>query len=81
MLTLFAQTQAPIVVSLSDQPEPAKDISINVVLGMFATAGWFLLAGAIGCALVAGSVLLYKRWRDASAPAIQAPHTHTSLHI
>jgi hypothetical protein len=75
------QDPAPIVISLSDRPEPARDISIDVVLGMFATAGWFLLAGAIGCALVAGSVILYKRWRDASAPAMQAPHTHTRLQI
>ena len=29
----------------------------------------------------AGGVLLYKRWRDASAPATQPPHTHTSLGI
>ena len=77
----FQQAPTPIVVSLSDAPEPARDISIEVVLGMFATAGWFLLAGAIGCALVAGTVFFYKRWRDASAPAMQAPHTHTRLQI
>lgn len=80
MLSLLAQ--APIVVELQDQPpEPARDISIDVVLGMFATAGWFLLAGAVGCGLVAVSVLLYKRWRDASAPAAGPQHSHTSLHI
>ena len=75
------QDPAPIVVRLSEQPEPARDISIDVVLGMFATAGWFLLAGAIGCGIVAVSVILYKRWRDASAPPMQAPHTHTRLQI
>jgi hypothetical protein len=75
------QAQGPIVVSVSDKTEPARDISIDVVLGMFATAGWFLLAGAIGCALVAACVILYKRWRDASAPAIQAEHSHTTLRI
>ena len=78
-MILFLQ-QTPIVVELSEPPEPARDISIDVVLGMFATAGWFLLAGAIGCGIVAGSVLLYQRWRDASAPT-QAPHTHTRLQI
>src|SRR5688572_32424299 len=41
----FLLASGPIVVSLSDKPEPARDISIDVVLGMFATAGWFLLAG------------------------------------
>ena len=71
---------APIVVTLKDSPEPARDISIDVVLGMFATAGWFLLAGAIGCLVVASTVFLYKRWRDASGP-MQAPHTHTRLQI
>jgi hypothetical protein len=79
-MILFLQ-QNPIVVDLTDKPEPARDISIDVVLGMFATAGWFLLAGAIGCAIVAAAVLAYKRWRDASAPPMQAPHTHTRLQI
>lgn len=78
-MILFLQ-QTPIVVELKDKAEPARDISIDVVLGMFATAGWFLLAGAIGCGIVAAAVLLYKRWRDASAP-MQAPHTHTRLQI
>ena len=72
--------QAPIVVDLSRRTEPERDISIDVVLGIFATTGWFLLAGAIGCVLVAGGVILYKRWRD-SLPATQPPHSHTSLHI
>ena len=80
MLSLLAQD--PIVVDVAqERAAPARDISIDVVLGMFATAGWFLLAGAIGCGVVAVTVILYKRWRDASAPPVQEPHTHTSLHI
>lgn len=79
-MILFLQ-QTPVIVDLTDKPQPARDISIDVVLGMFATAGWFLLAGAIGCAIVAGGVVLYKRWRDASAPPMQTPHTHTRLQI
>jgi hypothetical protein len=75
------QDAAPIVVTLKEQPEPARDISIDVVLGIFATAGWFLLAAAVGSIAVAGTVFLYKRWRDASAPPMQAPHTHTRLQI
>jgi hypothetical protein len=78
---LFLLTQTPIVVDLTERPEPARDISIDVVIGIFATTGWFLLAAAIGSGLVAASVILYKRWRDASAPATQPPHTHTSLGI
>ena len=79
---LWMLTQNPIVVDIAEEgAKPARDISIDVVLGMFATAGWFLLAAAIGSGVVAGCVLLYKRWRDASAPATQPPHTHTSLRI
>jgi hypothetical protein len=79
-MLLFLQ-QNPIVVDLAKQPEPTKDISLDVVVGMFATAGVFLLVAAIGSSLVAGTIFLYKRWRDASAPPTQSPHTHTSLGI
>jgi hypothetical protein len=79
-MILFLQQQ-PIVVELTKQPEPAHDISIDIVLGMFAMAGVFLLVAAIGSGLVAGGMVLYKRWRDASAPPTQSPHTHTSLRI
>jgi hypothetical protein len=80
MLSLLLQN--PIVIELEKAPPPERDISIDVVLGMFATAGWFLLAGAVGCAIVAGGVVLYKRWRDAHPGAAeQTPHTHTRLHI
>ena len=78
MWSLLAQS--PIVVDVSKRTEAERDISIDVVLGIFATTGWFLLAGAIGCALVAGGVILYKRWRDSLGPT-PPPHSHTSLHI
>ena len=79
--TLFLLAQNPIVVELNKRAEPERDISIDVVLGIFATTGWFLLAGVVGCAIVAVSVILYKRWRDATAPPPAAPHTHISLGI
>lgn len=81
MLSLLLQT--PIVVELEKAPPAERDISIDVVLGIFATAGWFLLAAAIGCGIVAGCVLLYKRWRDSLPGAGEQapPHTHTTLHI
>jgi hypothetical protein len=47
---------------------------------MFAMAGVLLLIAAIGSALVAGSMILYKRWRDQSAPP-QSTHSHTTLRI
>jgi hypothetical protein len=77
----FLLQQNPIVVELAPQPEPAPDITFEVILGMFAAAGWLLLAAAIGSGLVAAGVILYKRWRDASAPMGEAPHSHTRLHI
>jgi hypothetical protein len=73
--------QEPVIVDLAAQPEPSRDITIDVILGMFAMAGVFLLVAAIGSALVAGGMILYKRRRDASAPSDQSPHTHTRLRI
>ena len=73
--------QQPIVVELAKQPEPTRDISIEVVLGIFATAGIFLLVAFIGCAIVAGATILYKRWRDRSVPPTQTSHSHIRLGI
>jgi hypothetical protein len=76
---VIALQQNPIVVEVIKQPEPTRDISIDVVLGMFAMAGVLLAAAAIGSAIVAGLILLYKRRRDASTPHTQ--HSHTTLRI
>ena len=76
---VIALQQNPIVVEVVRQPEPARDISIDVVLGMFAMAGVLLLAAAVGSAIVAGVIVLYKRRRDASTPPVQ--HSHTTLEI
>jgi hypothetical protein len=65
---LFLQQQ-PIVVDVIKQPPPARDISIDVVLGMFQMAGVVLLAAAVG-GLIAGLIFIaIRRIRDASAPA------------
>jgi hypothetical protein len=77
----FLLAQKPIVVDLARQPPPSKDISIEVVLSMFAVAGVFLLVALIGCAIVAGGMILYKRRRDASAPDQETQHTHIRLQI
>ena len=79
MLSLLAQK--PIVVDLAKQPQPSQDISIDVILGMFAMAGIFLLIAAVGSVIVAGGMILYKRWRDASAPPAEAQHSHIRLQI
>ena len=77
---LLAQQQ-PIVVDLAQQPEPTRDISIEVVLSMFAVAGIFLLVALIGCAVVAGGTILYKRWRDGSGPPPDTSHSHIRVEI
>lgn len=71
--------QNPIVVDLGTQPPPARDISIDTVLGIFALAGVFLAAAAIGSALVAGGMVLYKRRKDASSNPQNLGPTHTQL--
>jgi hypothetical protein len=80
MMRYLLQPQ-PVIVELADQPRPSHDISIDVILGMFAMAGVFLLVAAIGSGLVAAGMILYKRWRDASALPTQSSHSHTSLRI
>jgi hypothetical protein len=77
----FLLAQKPIVVDLSRQPQPSQDISIQVVLSMFAVAGVFLLVALVGCLIVAGGMILYKRRRDASAPPQETRHTHIRLGI
>jgi hypothetical protein len=80
-LLLLAQQQAPVVVDLTkQQPEAAPDISIYTVLGMFAMAGVLLAAAAVGSIIVAGGMLMYRRWRDKSDPDA-GQHTHTRLRI
>ena len=79
MLALLAQK--PIVVDLTREQPTSHDISIDVVLGMFAMAGILLLVALIGCVIVAGGMILYKRWRDSSASPPNEPHTHIRLRI
>jgi hypothetical protein len=78
MFSLLAQE--PIVVDVATKSPPSRDISIEVVLAMFAVAGIFLLVAVVGCAIVAGGMILYKRWKDASTPQGTDP-THIRLGI
>jgi len=77
----FLLAQKPIVVDLARRSPESHDISIDVVLGMFAMAGIFLLVALIGSSIVAGGMILYKRWRDSSPPPQTEPHTHIRLQI
>jgi hypothetical protein len=59
--------QQPIVVDVIKQPSPARDISIDVVVGMFQMAGVVLLAAAVGGLIVGLIFIAIRRIRDASA--------------
>jgi hypothetical protein len=67
---LYLLQQNPIVIDVS-QPPPAaaRDISIDVIISIFALAGMFLLAAAVGSLLVGGVIVLLKRRREKDAPA------------
>jgi hypothetical protein len=80
MISLLALAQKPIIVDVVKQPEPTRDISIDVVLSMFAVAGVLMLAAAIGSSLVAAGILLYKRRQDSAATS-GPEHSHTTLRI
>jgi hypothetical protein len=67
----------PIVVEVGKQPPPTKDASIDAVLSIFALAGVFLLAAAVGSALVAAAIVLYKRWKG--TPESEASHTQLGI--
>lgn len=71
--------QQPIVVEVLKQPEPARDISIDYIITMFATAGVVLLAAAVG-GLVAGAIFIWvRRLRDASSPPTDSSHVRLRI--
>jgi hypothetical protein len=75
---MFIQ-QEPIVVEILKQPEAAHDIGVDVVLGMFAMAGVFLLVAALG-GLVAGAIFIgIRRFRDSSAPPADTDHVRLRI--
>ncbi len=66
---MFIQ-QEPIVVEVFKQPDVARDISVDVVVGMFSMTGVALLFAALG-GLVVGAIFVgIRRFRDASARPI-----------
>lgn len=71
--------QGPIVVDVGPAQPAARDISVDVVLGMFAMAGALLALAALGGVLVAGAVVLYKRHRDATDAPVGPTHTQLKL--
>jgi hypothetical protein len=71
--------QVPIVVDVVKQPEAARDISLDVVIGMFTMAGVVLLCAALGGLLVGAVFIAIRRARDARTEP--TPTEHTRLRI
>ena len=71
---MFFFQQEPIVVDVIKQPPPAKDISIDVIVGMFQMAGVVLLAAAVGGLIVGLIFIGIRRFRDASSPPSDSEH-------
>ena len=61
---MFLLQPTPFVVDVIKQPPPTPDISVSVVISVllmpFVALGVLVLAGLC----VAGTVVLYKRWRE-----------------
>ena len=76
---IFQPPPHPIVVDVIKQPPPAKDISIDVILGMFQMAGVVLLAAAVGGLIVGLIFIAIRRLRDASAPASESDHVRLRI--
>jgi len=75
---MFIQ-QEPILVEVLKQPAATPDISVEVVLGMFALAGVFLVVAAIG-GIVAGAIFIGIRgFRDASTPSTDTEHVRLRI--
>ena len=77
---MFSLLQNPIIVDVGRQPEPTGDISIDFVVGMFAMAGVLLAVAVIGCLVVAGLVIFFKRRRSAMNDDGEMT-SHTRLNI
>ena len=76
---MFLFQQEPIVVDVIKQPPPAKDISIDVILGMFQMAGVVLLAAAVGGLIVGLIFIAIRRFRDASTPSSDSEHVRLRI--
>ena len=71
--------QQPIVVEVLRQPQVAHDISVDVVLGMFAMTGVILLCAAIG-GLVAGAVFIgIRHFRASSSQRTDTEHVRLRI--
>jgi hypothetical protein len=72
--------QDPILVEVLDQPEAARDISLDVVLGMFTMAGVLLLCALVGGLIVGGVIITVRRARDKKGE-LPAESSHVRLEL
>ena len=80
MTSVIFLQPGPIVVDVIRQPQPARDISVDTVLTMFASAGIVLLVAAIG-GLVVGAVFVgIRRLQELNAPPSNET-SHVKLRI
>jgi hypothetical protein len=71
--------QEPILVDVLKQPQAARDISLDVVLGMFTMAGVVLLLAAVGGLVVGAVFIALRRARDAKATSSDTEHTRLRI--
>ena len=71
--------QEPILVEVLRQPEAARDISLDVVLGMFSMAGVLLLCAALGGLVVGAIFIVIRRARDAKATPTDSDHVRLRI--
>ena len=78
---MFFLQDNPVVVDVIEQPPAARDISIDYIITMFASAGVFLLIAAVGGILVGVLFVLFRRFQERSAPATNSETSHVKLRI
>jgi len=71
--------QDPIIIGVVDQPEAARDISLDVVVSMFSMAGVLLLFAALGGLLVGAIFVAIRRARDAKTAPTDSDHVRLRL--
>jgi hypothetical protein len=72
--------QAPIIVEVLEQPQATRDISLDVVLGMFSMAGVLLLCALVGGLIVGGVIIVVRRAQDKKAElSTESDHVRLKL--
>ena len=74
------QDQDPFLVEVLEQPQATRDISLDVVLGMFTMAGVVLLCALVGGLIVGSITIAVRRARDKKAD-IPTESDHVRLRL